>query len=380
MVDAQIHVVIDNGTGFMKGGFSGENAPRAVFPTLIGIPKENKLLTDKNIPRIIGQEALEKIGMATVHAPIEKGIIKDWEDMEIIWHHMLYNELRVAPDDHNIILTDLPLNTEENRGKMAQIMFEKFNVPGLYISMTSVLSIYDAGRTSGMAVDSGEIITNFVPVYEGFAFPSAIVKSETGGQILTNYLISLLTEKKYNINTTTKKLKVNEIKEKYCRVSYDFENEMREAGEEGNLEERVKLPDGEEIILELEKLKCPEALFRPNFLDKTSETNMKGLHDDCCASIQQIDVEIRKDLYSNIILSGGNTMFEGLPERLTKEIQKLTPSAASNKVKVIALPERKYASWIGATILSSLSNFQCMWITRAEYKETGESIVQKKCL
>ena len=378
MVEAQTHIVIDNGTGYMKGGFSGENAPRAVFPTLIGNPKENQLLTDTNIPRIIGQEALEKIGMADVRAPIEKGIIKDWEDMELIWKHMFQNELRIAPDDHNIILTDVPSNTPENREKMAYMMFEKFNVPGLYIAMTSVLAVYDAGRTSGMAVDSGQIMTNFVPVYEGFAFPNAISKSETGGQILTDYLISLLTEKKYNINTTTKKLKINEIKERYCKVSYDFENEIREAGEEGNLEERVKLPDGEEIILEIEKLKCPEALFRPNFLNK-SENNMKGLHDECCASIQQIDVEIRKDLYSNIILSGGNTMFEGLPERLTKEIQKLTPSAASNKVKVIALPERKYASWIGATILSSLSNFQCMWITRAEYKETGVSIVHKKC-
>ena len=378
MVEAQTHIVIDNGTGYMKGGFSGENAPRAVFPTLIGNPKENQLLTDTNIPRIIGQEALEKIGMADVRAPIEKGIIKDWEDMELIWKHMFQNELRIAPDDHNIILTDVPSNTPENREKMAYMMFEKFNVPGLYIAMTSVLAVYDAGRTSGMAVDSGEIMTNFVPVYEGFAFPNAISKSETGGQILTDYLISLLTEKKYNINTTTKKLKINEIKERYCKVSYDFENEIREAGEEGNLEERVKLPDGEEIILEIEKLKCPEALFRPNFLNK-SDMNMRGLHDECCASIQQIDVEIRKDLYSNIILSGGNTMFEGLPERLTKEIQKLTPSAASNKVKVIALPERKYASWIGATILSSLSNFQCMWITRAEYKETGVYIVHKKC-
>ena len=234
MVDTQIHVVIDNGTGFMKGGFSGENAPRAVFPTLIGTPKENKLLTDKNIPRIIGQEALEKIGMANVRAPIEKGIIKDWEDMEIIWHHMLYDELRIAPDDHNIILTDIPLNAAENREKTVQMFFEKFNVPGLFISMTSVLAIYDSGRTSGMAIDSGEVITNFVPVYEGFAFPNAISKSETGGQVLTDYLISLLSEKKYNINTSTKKLKINEIKERYCRVSYDFENEIREAGEEYN--------------------------------------------------------------------------------------------------------------------------------------------------
>ena len=379
MVDAQVHVVIDNGTGYMKGGFSGENAPRSVFPTFVGTPNKGKLLTDDKIPCIIGQEALEKMGMSDVKAPIEKGIIKDWDDMEIIWHHMLYNELRIAPEDHNMILTDIPSNSPENRERMVQKMFEKFNVPGLYISMTSVLAIYDAGRTSGMAVDSGEVITNFVPVYEGFAFPNAIAKSETGGKILTDYLILLLTDKKYNINTAAKRLKVNDIKEKYCRVSYDFENEIREAGEGGNLEEKVKLPDGEELTLETERLKCPEALFRPNFLN-LPESNIKGLHDECCASIQQIDVEIRKDLYSNIILSGGNTMFEGLPERLTKEIQKLTPSAASNKVKVIALPERKYATWIGASILSSLSNFQCMWITRAEYKETGESIVHKKCL
>jgi actin beta/gamma 1 len=379
MVDAQVHVVIDNGTGYMKGGFSGENAPRSVFPTFVGTPHKGKLLTDEKAPCIIGQEALEKMGMSDVKAPIEKGIIKDWDDMEIIWHHMLYNELRIAPEDHNMILTDIPSNSPENREKMVQKMFEKFNVPGLYISMTSVLAIYDAGRTSGMAVDSGEVITNFVPVYEGFAFPNAIAKSETGGKILTDYLILLLTDKKYNINTAAKRLKVNDIKEKYCRVSYDFENEIREAGEGGNLEEKVKLPDGEELTLETERLKCPEALFRPNFLN-LPESNIKGLHDECCASIQQIDVEIRKDLYSNIILSGGNTMFEGLPERLTKEIQKLTPSAASNKVKVIALPERKYATWIGASILSSLSNFQCMWITRAEYKETGESIVHKKCL
>ena len=379
MVDSQVHVVIDNGTGYMKGGFSGENAPRSVFPTLVGTPNKGKLLTDEKIPRIIGQEALEKMGMSDVKYPIEKGIIKDWDDMELIWHHMLYNELRIAPEDHNMILTDIPSNSPENREKIVQRMFEKLNVPGLYISMTSVLAIYDAGRTSGMAVDSGQEITNFVPVYEGFAFPNAISKTEIGGKKLTKYLKQLLTDKKYNINTDAKELKINEIKEKYCRVSYDFENEIREAGEGGNLEEKVKLPDGEEITLETERLKCPESLFRPNFLP-LAEPNTKGLHDECCASIQQIDVEIRKDLYSNIILAGGNTMFEGLPERLTKEIQKLTPSAASNKVKVIALPERKYATWIGASILSSLSNFQCMWITRAEYKETGESIVHKKCL
>ena len=180
MVEGQVHVVVDNGTGYMKAGFSGEEAPRTVFPTLIGVPYPGALFRTEKKERLFGQEALEKLGISKSIQPIEGGMITNWDEMEKLWHHTLYNELRIVPEEHNILLTDSPLNSEQNREKIAEIMFSKFLVPGMFICMTSVMSVYSTGRTLGMVIDSGEEITNFVPVYEGFAFEHAIIKENLG--------------------------------------------------------------------------------------------------------------------------------------------------------------------------------------------------------
>ena len=375
MVDAQVHAVIDNGTSYTKAGFSGEEAPRSAFPTLVGKPKPQVLLNSEKKERLLGQEALEKLGISTITHPIESGVITNWEDMEKIWHHTFYNELRIAPEEHNVLLTDPPLNKEETREKITEVMFEMFNVPGLYISMQSVLAIYSTGRTSGIVVDSGESNTHFVPIHEGYPFPHAIIKMQLGGSDLTQFLIKLLIEKRYTIDTLSRIHLTNDMKEKQCYVSYDYDLEVRETNQGGSLEAKYKMPDGEEINLEYERFRCPEALFRPGLIGK----EIPGVHEQCYNAIIKSDMEIRKDMYSNIVLAGGNTLFPGMPERLTKEVQKLTPSATSNKVKIIAMPERKYATWIGGSILTSLSNFQCMWITKGEYDEIGKEIVHKKC-
>jgi actin-related protein len=375
MVDAQVHAVIDNGTSYTKAGFSGEEAPRSAFPTLVGKPKPQVLLNSEKNERLLGQEALEKLGISTITHPIESGVITNWEDMEKIWHHTFYNELRIAPEEHNVLLTDPPLNKEETREKITEVMFEMFNIPGLYISMQSVLAIYSTGRTSGIVVDSGESNTHFVPIHEGYPFPHAIIKMQLGGSDLTQFLIKLLIEKRYTIDTLSRIHLTNDMKEKQCYVSYDYDLEVRETNQGGSLEAKYKMPDGEEINLEYERFRCPEALFRPGLIGK----EIPGIHEQCYNAIIKSDMEIRKDMYSNIVLAGGNTLFPGMPERLTKEVQKLTPSATSNKVKIIAMPERKYATWIGGSILTSLSNFQCMWITKGEYDEIGKEIVHKKC-
>jgi actin-related protein len=378
MGNEQVHICLDNGTGFMKGGFSGEEAPRSVFPTLVGMQTEGLQFTsDDNKPKITGQEALAKLGISKYNYPIENGVITDFDDMEFIWKHMLYSELKIVPENHNIILTDIPKNKDSNREKITQIFFEKFNVPGLFIGSTSAMSIYSCGKTNGIVIDSGESLTNFVPIYEGFSFNQSIRQVNIGGKDLTDYLIKILINKRFNIDNIQKKQIINQIKEKYCYCSYDFETEIREEEEGRSLEKKFKLPDGEEVTIEFERLKTPEILFNNNLLDK--KIQFKGLHGECYDSIQSCDLEMKKDLYSNIILAGGNTLFKGLPERLHKEIQKVTPSALASKVKIIALPERKYAAWIGESILSSLINFQCMWITKAEYGESGSNIVHKKC-
>lgn len=320
----------------------------------------------------VGKEVLYKLGVLDVSYSFENGLVKNWDNMTKVWSETFY-ELGTFPKDHPAVLLTEPMgNPKGNREQMTQLMFEHHRAPAVYISTPAVLSLYSQSLTTGVSLDSGDAFTYVVPINDGDVLPNGIRKVDVAGRDLTDYFMKILMDRKCSQNIEMEFCK--ELKEKLSYTTLNYEQEMKKAAESADLEKSYKLPNGETITVKEERFRCPESLFCPTLLDKKGV----GIHEAIQNCISTCDEDLHKDLYSNIVLSGGSTMFKGIVNRLQRELTDLAPSNATN-VKVIAPPKRRDSVWIGGSILASLSTFKEMWISKQEYEEFGPRIVHTKC-
>ncbi|XP_064418441.1 actin-6-like isoform X2 [Latimeria chalumnae] len=332
-------VVIDNGSGLIKIGIAGDSQPRIIHSNMIGRAKAKPMMIGAGQKDFyIGEEVLPKRGILSIKYPVSNGIVVSWDDMEKIWNHLL---------------------------------FETFNVPAIYVAIQAVLALYASGLTTGCVIESGDGVTHTVPIFEGYSLPHSILRLDLAGRDLTEYLMRILTESGVAFHSTAEMEIVKDIKEELCYVAFDIQTEMDKTP--AKIQKEFKLPDGHVIKVQNQRFRCPEILFAPSNIGMEAP----GIDKLCFNSIMKCDRDFRSSFFVNIILSGGSTLFPGIENRLSKELRKLVP--AGSPVKVSAPPDRQISVWIGGSILSSLSAFQEMWISKSEFKEVGPNIVHRKC-
>lgn len=379
-------IVCDNGTGFVKCGFEGENFPAATFPCIIGKPvlRFEETLCDQELKDIVvGEDCSRLRNQFEVSYPIKNGIIQDWEGMGHVWDHMLYEILKAEPSECKILLSDPPLNPTRNRQKLVQTMFETYNFSGLSIQINAILTLYAQGLLTGLVVDSGDGVTNIVPVIDGYSFPHATKRVNIAGHHITSYLIELLLRRGYALNRTSDFETAREIKERLCYISYDFKREIQLGTETTVLVKDYMLPDGRVIRVGTERFQAPEALFNPELIDIEGA----GLADLVFQCIQGMDIDHRLLLYQHIVLNGGSTMYPGLPSRLEEEVRLryLNNVLQGNKqglkkfrLRIEDPPSRKYMVYLGGSVLAGIMKDEPhFWISRQEYEEEGLRCLQK---
>eukprot|EP00730_Choanoeca_flexa_P016074 TRINITY_DN7525_c0_g1_i1.p1 TRINITY_DN7525_c0_g1~~TRINITY_DN7525_c0_g1_i1.p1 ORF type:complete len:395 (+),score=107.49 TRINITY_DN7525_c0_g1_i1:89-1273(+) len=379
-------IVCDNGTGFVKCGYAGANFPAHIFPSLVGRPVLRSQAKIDNIEIkdiMVGDDASKLRAMLEVNYPMDNGIVRSWEDMHHVWNHTFHEKMRINPKQTKVLLTEPPMNPKRNREKMIEEMFEKFEFEGVYIAIQAVLTLYAQGLMTGVVIDSGDGVTHIIPVYEGFALPHLTRRLNVAGRDITRYMIKLLLLRGYAFNASADFETIRMMKEKLCYVAYDVEKEDKLATETTVLVENYTLPDGRVIKVGGERFQAPEALFQPHLIGLEGA----GVAEMLFECIQSADIDTRSEFYKHIVLSGGSTMYPGLPSRLEREVKQLylertlkgnTAGLSKFKIRIEDPPRRKHMVFLGGAVLADLiKDKEEMWISRAEYQEQGVKCLDK---
>ncbi|CAG8952418.1 hypothetical protein HYALB_00004527 [Hymenoscyphus albidus] len=425
-------VVMDNGTGFSKLGFAGNDSPSFVFPTAIAtkgpaaggassgsgrpaVANKPSYLTGgagpgghlsmkrgtEDLDYFIGDEALAAANGPGygIHYPIRHGQIENWDHMERFWSNSIFKYLRVEPEDHYFLLTEPPLNPPENRENTAEIMFESFNCAGLYIAVQAVLALAASWTSSkvsdrsltGTVIDSGDGVTHVIPVAEGYVIGSSIKSIPIAGRDITYFVQSLLRDR----GEPDSSLKTaGEIKEEYCYVCPDIVKEFSRFDRDPTrfVKHLVTQPGGRQVSVDVgyERFLAPEIFFNPEIYSSDFLTPLPTVVDGV---IQSSPIDVRRGLYKNIVLSGGSTLYKDFGRRLQRDIKHLVDAriraseaksggakSGGLEVQVISHKRQRHGPWFGGSLLGQTPEFRSYCHTKAEYDEIGPSIVRRFAL
>ncbi|KAG2389522.1 hypothetical protein C9374_014082 [Naegleria lovaniensis] len=399
-------IVIDFGSGVFKAGLAGEEIPSCCFQNVVGLPhledereiveryrklhmkrlrrlgktsivteeateegqqdKTKQLTEDDDYldeDYIVGDKALESRHSHTLFYPMEKGRVVDWEQMEFLIEYALLDVLDVELQETLILITENPMMTKSEKEKLAECLFEVFEIAGLCFMPQPLLSLYSVGKTTGLVIDSGDCITHTVPVYEGYIIDYAMRHLDFGGRDVTHYLQRLLYGKGYRFASSSEHHFVREIKESMAYVASDYEKELTKPI--ASIQQNYELPDGQVIKLDEELFSCTELLFKPYLVGKEAP----GLADLVFDTFKNCPIDVRREYYSSIILSGGNTLLNGFQERTKIELENNEKSF--KPFRVIADPMRQFGAWMGGSVIASLPSFENVVVTFEDWDDYG---------
>lgn len=351
------NVIMDTGSWTCKLGVSNEDFPRVMIQTVTSEPGLSTEL-------LFGKNAIDGINTSGITTLMRGGTIADWDLMELFWKNAFKSALQVESPNSPLLVNYYSNSNKYTKEKQTQIFFENFNVSNYFAISNSVLVLYSSGRVNGLVVDSGHAVTSVVPVIDGTA--------HYYNQSVSNYAGNDITEFFVNSNLPIKILS-QEIKEKYCRISLDFEREIADNRNTPG-QNVITLPDGNTFDLRDYPIRAPEGIFYPNVIGKKGV----GITDIILNAYSKCDQDVRKDLLNGIILAGGNTCFLNFNERLQKELQIRTPS--NTKIKCINYSDKITSLWFGGAVVSSLGSLQPMWIAKSDYDEHGPSIIHRRSI
>jgi len=374
-------VVIDNGTATLKAGFAGSARPKVVIGTKVGRTKHTRIMpggaleTEQGMSgpssMFVGRKLDEHRGSFILEYPMDKGHIVDggWDAMESLWEH-LYSKsnINAKTEDHPVLLTEAPLNPRQNRDKAAEIFFETFRAPALFFAPPAVLSLYASGRTTGVVLDVGEGVTHAVPVYEGFALPHSVTRSDIAGRDVTRQMQLQLRRSGLTFTTTAEADLVKTMKEESCFVT---RTPLVDGSTEKDARTQYTLPDGQVISLSTERYQAPNILFDPSLIGSEEA----GVADVLVDSIMKSDIDLRSTFFSQVVLAGGSTLLSGFGDRMLYEVRSRSPS--HTKIRISAPPDRVNSAFVGGSILGSLATFKSMWTSQTDYEEHGVNVLHR---